>query len=59
MQNISIGDNLHEMLNPVSGKNIEIICNIEITCMKCQMLYSGKNKKKISICHLQNLPRDL
>ena len=24
--------------------------------MKCQILFSGKNKKKSSICHLLNLP---
>ena len=28
--------------------------------MKCQILFSGKNKKNISICHLQEiLPREL
>ena len=26
-------------------------------CMKCQSLFSGKNKKKSLICSLQNLPR--
>ena len=44
MQIFSIGDNLHEdnlreVLKPVSG--------METICMKCQNLFSGKNKKNI------------
>ena len=32
----------------------------ETICMKCQMLFSGKNKKNISKCHLLKiLPRVL
>ena len=35
MQNVSTEDNLHGMSNPV-----------EIICMKCKNLFSGKNEKK-------------
>ena len=37
MHIVSNGDNLHEMSNPVFWETI---------CMKCQILFSGKNKKK-------------
>ena len=37
MRIVSNGDNLHEMSNPV----------LETFCIKCQNLFSGKNKKNI------------
>ena len=46
MQTVSIGDNLHEMSNTISGKN----------CMKCQIQFLEKIRK-ISGC-LLNLPRE-
>ena len=34
--------------------------HLETVCMKCQILFSGKNKKNISKCHLLKiLPRVL
>ena len=33
---------------------------VEAICMKCQILFPGKNKKNISMCHLMKiLPRVL
>ena len=36
----------------------DILCKLsaaeETICMKCQILFSGKNKKNISKCHLLN-----
>ena len=53
MQIVSLGDNLHEMSNPVFWEK-------ETICMKCQILFSGKNKKNISKCRLLKiLPRVL
>ena len=50
MQIVSLGDSLHEMSNPAK----------ETVCMKCQILFSGKNKKNISKCRLLKiLPRVL
>ena len=47
---IDNGDNLYEMSN----------LTMETICMKCQILFSGKNKKNISICCLLKiLPRVL
>ena len=37
MQIVSNGDSLHEMSNPV----------LETICMKCQILFSGNNKKNV------------
>ena len=39
-----------------------IISALETICMKCRILFSGKNKKNISICHLlkaQDKPGDV
>ena len=39
----------------------EISCKLspmETICMKCQILFSGENKKKISICRLLKMPRE-
>ena len=61
MQIISIEDSLHEMSNPVScvffcfffflqKTGFDISCNLsslKTICMKCQILFSGKNKKII------------
>ena len=55
MQIVSSGDNWHEMSKPIFWK--KILCKLspqETIGMKCQSLFSGKNKK--SICHLLNLP---
>ena len=38
---ISLGDNLHEVSNPIFTIS-----------MKCQILFSRKNKKNISKCHV-------
>ena len=62
MEIVSIGDNLHEMSNLFSGnvffffflffprkQVFDISCKLsplETICMKCQNLFSGKNKKK-------------
>ena len=47
MQIVSSGDNLHETSNPV------FLEKLETTCMKCQILFSWKNKKN-AICDLLN-----
>ena len=42
------------------GIGFDISCKSspkETICMKCQSLFSGKDKKNIIICHLLNLPR--
>ena len=59
MQIVSIGDNLHKMSNPVfmgkNGDNLHEMSNpvfweqLETICMKCQIQFSGKNKKNIII----------
>ena len=46
MEIVSIGDNLHEKPNPVFCEKI-IKISMETICMKCQILFSGKNKKNI------------
>ena len=38
---LSLGGSLHEMSNPILKKSEETVC------MKCQILFSGKNKKNI------------
>ena len=42
MQTVSNGDSLHDTSNLFSGKNM----NLETIWMKCQILFSGKNKKE-------------
>ena len=37
----------------------QILFYEETICMKCQILFSGKNKKNISKCLLKILPRVL
>ena len=39
----------------ISKNRVDISCKLSIketVCMKCQLLFSGKNKKNISTCHL-------
>ena len=42
MQIVSTGDNLHEISKPVFWE-------VETVCMKSQDLFSGKNKRNISV----------
>ena len=59
---------LHVMSNPVFWENKDFfqrkgfdisykLSLMETICMKCQILFSGKNKKNVSVCCLLKLPR--
>ena len=66
------GDNLHKISNSVFWEKLvksffflktgfDISCKylpMETICMKCQILFSGKNKKISSVCRMLKLPRE-
>ena len=52
MQTVFIEDNLPEISNPVFWEKGKL----ETICLKCQILFSGKNKKNILIWVLKTLP---
>ena len=52
MQIISIGDHLWEIPKPVFLEKYEVVVAI---CMKCQILFSGGNKKTISMSSAENI----
>ena len=51
MHIVFIGDNLHEMSNPVLPRKPDLTfhanCPMETICMKCLILFPGENKKNI------------